>query len=302
MKKLMVGLLLVLFLCTSANAMPIKLNIGAYGDGDNPTEAGFTSVFSQMQFFANTTSTQFGAGGPGSLPVVGDTFVDAGNLNITSYVGLQAPGYDQGLGAAGETTKAYSITGSWSGLTGSIVGSGAIGPNTFQTTQYDSGTTIDLYIDDDVDQDFGATLGASDDTGFGADPGTTKIGTIQITGGTGINVFNTATGAFISGSTVLSGKFTALADDFWYTATGEDIYDEYFLTIGWEVTTDVDQNTDNVSVNGIYDGTTMFTIDSDHDGSIDVNVVPEPTTLILMGLGLLGLAGVSRKKMTEKKN
>ncbi len=52
---------------------------------------------------------------------------------------------------------------------------------------------------------------------------------------------------------------------------------------------------------GSFDGT-YFTIDNFHaegvDSStqIDINTVPEPTTMLLFGIGILGFAGVNRKK------
>ncbi len=280
----------LMLIATSALATRIQLNVDTYGEGD-----GWTGFFNQMQLFANTTTTQFGDPANGPVPLVGDTFSDFGNLNITSFTGLS--GDDEGLGVAGSTGTAYSLTGTWNNLTGYVgsstyIGAGGIGY--LQTSVY-TGGDFSFYIDADVDQDFGSTVFADDDTNFGLDGNAELIATLSLVSGSGTNTFN-ADGEFVSGSSKINTSFTWMKTDFWYDTLGMDIYQEYFLNLGWDINADIDQNTDNVVINPIFDDGVLFQIGSDHDGSIELNVVPEPSTFFLLGAGLIGLGFIARKR------
>lgn len=71
---------------SSSYAIPIQLHVDAYGNQEN---AGWTSVFDQMGFFANTTTTQYGTIDPVyGAPRKGSKFTDMGNLNIDAFKGM----------------------------------------------------------------------------------------------------------------------------------------------------------------------------------------------------------------------
>ena len=70
--------------------------------------------------------------------------------------------------------------------------------------------------------------------------------------------------------------------------------------------------TDTLAIEGLWDGFSQgayyFFADADIIGATDITIhgagatapVPEPSTVLLMGVGLLGLAGYSRKRFAKK--
>jgi hypothetical protein len=69
-------------------------------------------------------------------------------------------------------------------------------------------------------------------------------------------------------------------------------------TVAWQVSTFIDLDTTNTaSVTGQFDGVIVQDSDS---ATVNVNnPVPEPTTMLLFGAGLVGLAGFGRKKFKK---
>lgn len=231
--------------------------------GDSITEA-----FSELLYYAETTSViQNNA-------AVGAQVVDGGMAYITGLnpVSGTIPPDSEGLGGL------YGMTFVWNDLTGVVDSNDG---NTIEAT-YTSGT-FDFYIDYDP---YSVTMGTESTFTDGV-----KVATMEVTSGH----YELDLGGEAGSSYLLYGKFTDLISGFWFDENGLDLasgnlIDNEFVLAYTAGDTDP-QNTTLTTV-----GTTLEVF-SPHDSSIEIGVVPEPTTFLLFGLGLLGFAGIGRKKI-----
>lgn len=301
---------LVIGLAGIAQADPIYMDLGAGGGVDghvNPDGVADpdqkTETFDQLGVFANTTTTQFDTDGSSTL-TDGDKFSDSGHLNVTGII-PGGGGDTEGL----NTLTGYQMTAAWTGLTGT---STALSDNPSDATEqigtikYDKvgNTTFNFYVDYGVNGvtrtnfNYGPTVAQTDDVAATFTDGVLVL-SVKIVGGEGTNVFDKATGNFKRGTSTLIGEVTFALNDFWFFANGDMDFNDLVGALV-EIRVFIDQNTDNVNTtpsacflagNCAADDP-LFVVDSDHDGSIDFVLIPEPQSLLMFGIGFLALGAI----------
>lgn len=273
MKKLL-ALVAIILVAGNAYSMQFILDPGVVAGYSNTGDVNTqTGLLNQIQLYAETTSSP-------SFP--GFTFNDVGNLVITSVLPPLADDED--------LNSTWELSGRWTNLAGSFV------PGNPTLYSYTSGT-LNLYADTTIDASdvtkFGSAVGSADDTAASFTDGT-LVASLSLMGGIG-HIWYDGSGNPLTGDTLLTWQYTYMLPNFWRDSAGADL-SPYVGSVGNFVISIVDTNThDIVQVNDPTSGLPVA-IHSNHDGSASVAVVPEPTTVILLGSGLLGLAGVSFRK------
>lgn len=299
MKKLLSLLLAPLFLAVVSTpafsaALSTYWDVNPYGITD-----GITEDFDRISYEADTTSVQYDSDGSGTLSV-GDIFVDSGNAYATALQGSGANVDSDGLNLQIPAIDIYGyvFTFAWEDLTGFVYDINPGATTDAVVTRYTSGT-ITFWLDSILNgvPTLGAGFSTSDDMFI--DRGDAQIvAEVEIIFGTG-NITLDKAGNLLTGSYNLTGLFTLLTEDFWFEAsTGDDLGPKY-VEIGWLLGFTSGDTTDRRFTQTFStdpnDGI-LWTIDSRHSSNFEIEVIPEPSTIVLLGAGLLGAGLYLRRK------
>lgn len=264
---LVTGLLLV---ATNASAFESTyFNFNNLSDAQDNIEIpiwifgdGVTGEFEEMAYAASTTSI-----------ITGTDIVDSGNAQVNALLDFTMPNITTTETDSEGLTSTWDITFDWTNLTGTL--DDGFGADVLRAT-YSSGT-INFYLNEY--NPFDGTLLDSE-----------ILAVVDVKSGGYTLDLDPTSATYLQGPYTIEGVMDVKIDEFWYLF-GTDI-DIASFSMGW-VTADTQGDNNDVFIEDFGD---YQVVTSSHNSSLRINVVPEPTTFALFGLGLLSLAGFARRK------
>jgi hypothetical protein len=292
MKKIILTFLAIGLLTSPAFALPWSWDLS--GTGFSPSGLNVTGNIIDFQNDIGVVSApnsvsrinqSFTGGADDSILDNGDTFTEFGIVSAidsdnSAFLldGGSSVAYIEFTGLAGSISNYDSGTSTPSATTFANYGT-HIADDSFDLTFTPGAGTIKFYLDDDFDSTNGGN--------------TLEIAELTLLAGQGTSpefLLGEAEGQF-----GLVAGFTSVLPDFW-TLTGPDVkFEDWMAQYGIPSIFATSFNL-GATLESIGDDGADIVLGVTNEGSFEISAVPEPSTFILLGGGLLGLSFYARRK------